>query len=185
MRASPRSVSRAAQLARLGFADPARADTLLNDPSLAGLTALQYFAVSGNRLTGSLPILSGLTALFDFNASFNQLSGPVPLLTDLPALQFIGVAGNALSGALPSLAALPAIVAVNFSDNQFTGSVPAASASLSAGFSRLCPNPLDTTPSGNDAGWNSATGHTPWWATPTPGNRCDEVFRDDFELHQA
>ncbi len=154
-------------------------------PSLTGLTALQYFTVSGNRLTGSLPMLSGLTALFDFDASSNQLSGPVPLLTDLPALQFIGVAGNALSGAIPSLAALPAIFAVDFSDNRFTGGVPAAPSSLFAGSSRLCPNPLDTTPNGNDASWNSATGHTPWWATPTPSNRCDEVFGDDFESHGA
>ena len=33
-----RSVSRAARLARLGFADPARADALLDDPALVGLT---------------------------------------------------------------------------------------------------------------------------------------------------
>lgn len=33
-----RSVSRAGRLARLGFAEPARADTLLDDPALAGLT---------------------------------------------------------------------------------------------------------------------------------------------------
>jgi len=36
--ASARSASRAARLARLGFADPARADELLDDPALAGLT---------------------------------------------------------------------------------------------------------------------------------------------------
>jgi glutamate-ammonia-ligase adenylyltransferase len=34
----PRSVSRAGRLARLGFAEPARADALLDDPALAGLT---------------------------------------------------------------------------------------------------------------------------------------------------
>jgi glutamate-ammonia-ligase adenylyltransferase len=33
-----RSVSRVGRLARLGFAEPARADTLLDDPALAGLT---------------------------------------------------------------------------------------------------------------------------------------------------
>ncbi|MDQ1482289.1 MAG: [glutamine synthetase] adenylyltransferase / [glutamine synthetase]-adenylyl-L-tyrosine, partial [Actinomycetota bacterium] len=35
---SSRSGSRAGRLARLGFAEPARADALLNDPALAGLT---------------------------------------------------------------------------------------------------------------------------------------------------
>jgi len=38
MSAIARSGSRAARLARLGFADPARADALLDDPALAGLT---------------------------------------------------------------------------------------------------------------------------------------------------
>ena len=33
-----RSGSRVGRLVRLGFAEPARADTLLNDPALAGLT---------------------------------------------------------------------------------------------------------------------------------------------------
>ena len=38
MSASARSASRAGRLARLGFADPARADALLDDAALAGLT---------------------------------------------------------------------------------------------------------------------------------------------------
>src|SRR4029079_13724696 len=38
MSAIARSGSRAARLARLGFADPTRADALLDDPALAGLT---------------------------------------------------------------------------------------------------------------------------------------------------
>ena len=38
MSAFARSGSRGGRLARLGFADPARADTLLDDPALAGLT---------------------------------------------------------------------------------------------------------------------------------------------------
>ena len=38
MSASARSASRAGRLARLGFADPARADALLDDPALSGLT---------------------------------------------------------------------------------------------------------------------------------------------------
>ena len=38
MTAFARAASRAGRLARLGFAEPARADTLLDDPALAGLT---------------------------------------------------------------------------------------------------------------------------------------------------
>ena len=38
MSAFARSGSRVGRLARLGFADPARADILLDDPALAGLT---------------------------------------------------------------------------------------------------------------------------------------------------
>jgi [glutamine synthetase] adenylyltransferase / [glutamine synthetase]-adenylyl-L-tyrosine phosphorylase len=38
VRAIPRSASRAGRLARLGFADPARADALLDDAALAGLS---------------------------------------------------------------------------------------------------------------------------------------------------
>jgi len=53
VRASPRPVSRAAQLARLGFADPARADTLLDDAALAGLTD-PLDEVFGDGLTDAL-----------------------------------------------------------------------------------------------------------------------------------
>jgi hypothetical protein len=42
------------------------------------LTALQYFYVNNNQLTGSIPPLSDLPALLNFYATSNQLSGQVP-----------------------------------------------------------------------------------------------------------
>jgi len=65
-------------------------------------------------------------------------------------------------------------------NNALTGPVPIPPAGLFAGFSTLCPNPLDTTASANDAGWNTATGYAPWWATPYANNACDDIFTDRF-----
>jgi hypothetical protein len=59
--------------------------------------------------------------------------------------------------------------------------LPAAPPNLFPGYSALCPNPLDTTPSGNDVAWNQATGYTPWWATPYANALCDDIFTSRFE----
>jgi hypothetical protein len=73
------------------------------------------------------------------------------------------------------------VLQVDFGDNRLTGAVPAAPSSLWTNQSSLCPNPLDLAPSGNDAGWNVATGHTPWWADPTDGVTCDDLFASGFD----
>ena len=64
--------------------------------------------------------------------------------------------------------------------NRLTGPVPPVPSGLLPGYARLCPNTLDTTPSGNDAGWNLATGYSPWWAVPYANNNCDDLFSNGF-----
>jgi hypothetical protein len=95
-----------------------------------------------------------------FDASNNQLSGELPSLDGLAYLDQFYVGGNHLTGSVP----------------------PVPSSSQEVRFSaRLCPNPLTTTASPNDTGWDTATGYTPWWATPFTNNLCDDIFSDGFD----
>ena len=148
-------------------------------PSVAGLSALQVFTVEANELTGGIPSFSGLTHLIGINLSRNQLTGPIPDLFGLASLEWFFGYGNRLTGSIPDLPSTLSQFRVG--NNALSGPVPAAAANLLPGFSGLCPNPLDLSPSDNDAGWNAATGHTPWWADPTPGSRCDDLLSSGFE----
>jgi Leucine-rich repeat (LRR) protein len=93
-------------------------------PSLTGLTALQTFIVNDNQLTGSIPSLSGLTALQNFDVGANQLTGSIPALTGLTALQIFFAGGNQLTGSIPSLTGLTALQTFFVDGNQLTGSIP-------------------------------------------------------------
>jgi len=136
--------------------------------------------VGSNELTGAIPDLSGTPALSWFSAENNRLNGSIPPLSSLAALEYFNFSGNQLNGVIP---ALPANLAfVGLGNNRLTGQVPAAPPALQASFSTLCPNPLDLTPSENDSAWNIATGHTPWWAYPSPENRCDALLNDGFDM---
>jgi len=148
-------------------------------PALRDHHALVNFVVLGNALTGSIPDLSGLDSLKYFYANRNQLSGSIPPLTALSTLRMFLVSENMLTGAIPELPS--GVLQVYFGNNRLSGPVPAAPASLWASQSNLCPNPLDLAPSGNDAGWNAATGHTPWWADPSAGVTCDDLFGAGFD----
>src|SRR5262249_10616317 len=171
-------------------------------PSLDGLDALRAFDVRANRLSGAIPELRDHHALVNFTVLGNALTGPIPDLSGLDALKYFYVNRNNLSGSIPPLAALtslrmflvsenmltgtipelpPGVLQVYFGNNRLSGPVPAAPSSLWANQSQICPNPLDLSPSGNDAGWNAATGHTPWWADPTTGVTCDHLFAAGFE----
>jgi len=119
------------------------------------------------------------TSLIGYHAAHNRLTGVIP---DLGTVAVFDASDNQLTGAIPAaISASQDLIEFSVGGNLLTGAVPAASPNLAAGFSRLCPNPLDTTPSGNDAGWNVATGYTPWWATPFANARCDDLFNGDFE----
>ncbi|MFT3779037.1 MAG: IPTL-CTERM sorting domain-containing protein [Ottowia sp.] len=130
-------------------------------PPLSGLTVLTWFYVYNNQLSGPIPPLSGLTTLEYFSADGNRLSGAIPALTGLTALRYFMVHDNRLSGSMPSLDGLTTLERVFVHGNQLTGAPPAAPATLTAGYSRLCPNHL-IAPSPTDAAWDAATGETPW-----------------------
>ena len=93
-------------------------------PSLSGMTALKGFDVKVNQLTGPLPSLSDLTALLLFAAPANQLTGPIPSLSGLTALEVFDVASNQLTGPIPSLTGLTALLQFSVADNRLTGSIP-------------------------------------------------------------
>lgn len=151
-------------------------------PSLTGLSALASVDLSGNRFTGSLPSLSGLSHLRTVDVSRNQLDGTLPAISTLPLLRF-AVDHNRFSGTIPALP--PSLSDVQLGDNRLTGAVPAAPVALYTPrafvASSLCPNPLTTTPTANDAGWNLATGFSAWWQNPYAGNRCDDLFSAGFD----
>ena len=147
-------------------------------PELRDHHALVNFTVLGNALTGTIPDLSGLDSLKYFYVNRNRLSGPIPPLAALSALNMFLVSENMLTGPIPELPS--GVLVVYFGNNRLSGPVPAAPSSLWANQSRLCPNPLDLSASANDAGWNVATGHAPWWADPSAGVTCDDLFRSGF-----
>ena len=149
-------------------------------PELAGHVALVNFIVAGNALGGTIPDLSGLDALAYFFADHNRLEGPIPPIAGLFALRQFFVSDNRLTGPIPELPS--GLVRIDVGNNLLSGSVPPAPASLWANMSRLCANPLDLTPGANDAGWNAATGHTPWWADPATGATCDDLMGAGFEV---
>lgn len=149
-------------------------------PELAGHIALVNFIVAGNELTGTIPDLSGLDSLAYFFVDHNRLEGSIPPLAGMTALRQIFVSDNRLTGTIPELPS--GLLRIDVGNNLLSGPVPAAPMSLWANMSRLCANPLDLAPSGNDAGWNAATGHTPWWADPATSATCDDLMGAGFEL---
>ena len=111
MRASPRPVNRAAQLARLGFADPARADTLLDDPALAGLTD-PLDEVFGDGLTDALSqvadpdlALFGLVRLME-SLRLSDIDGEDPGGELIAALRHAGQGRDRLLAVLGASSAL-------------------------------------------------------------------------------
>jgi hypothetical protein len=175
-------------------------------PALSGLANLGDFNVAHNQLTGAVPGIGGLASLYSFSVADNRLTGSVASVGAQANLRVFDVGGNQLTGSIPALSGAPELLraafdrnrlsgtiptlpgklySAQFAFNALSGSVPAAPASLftpsAFASSRLCPNPLATSASANDAGWNGATGYAPWWATPYPGNRCDDLQADGFD----
>ena len=154
-------------------------------PNVGGLANLYSVAVTGNALSGTFSAIAGLANLEAFEAGDNRITGFVPSLSGLGELLVLAVDHNLLTGGLPSLSATAKLHHFDVDANNLSGAVPAAPASLHTPLaywpSVLCANALTTTASVNDAGWNSATGFSPWWATPYANNKCDDIFTDRFE----
>jgi Leucine-rich repeat (LRR) protein len=96
-------------------------------PSINYFLALRGFNVSGNRLTGAIPLLTDLSLLVGINVSDNQLSGSIPPLMPLTQLQNFSARNNALSGNFPALSGLTALKNFDVSSNQLSGAVPSLS----------------------------------------------------------
>jgi len=84
----------------------------------------------------------------------------------LSGLEYFWVSGNQLTGAIPPLSGLTNLQYFDVSSNQLSGNVPAVPSpnNLAGGGSLLCPNFLNQTA---DAGWDAATGSTPWYLNCT------------------
>lgn len=150
-------------------------------PAIAGHMQLSIFHVEYNQLTGSLPAFTNIDFLQGFYADHNLLTGTLPVLTSAFDLLELNVSYNKLNGTLPALhiTALNSMVAIHLDHNQFSGALPAPPSFLVAGWSTICPNLFTLSTS---TAWNSATGFTPWWATPFPNSGCDGVFNSSFDL---
>ncbi len=137
-------------------------------PNLSGLKQLEQFYVANNGgLTGTLPSLTGLTKLNAFSVGGNAIIGSMPAsyLSGLANLQYFDVASNRLTGNLPDLTGVP-LAEFHVGGNGFAGDLPTPPATLLAGQSDVCDNPLTYT--ANPA-WDAATGATPWYS------RCSRV----------
>ena len=153
--------------------------------NLSELAHLRGLDVESNRLTGPIPSLTGMTELLDVFAGHNQFTGPIPSLAGLANLEYFSVDHNQLTGHIPaSLMDLPRLQYFAIDNNRISGRVPRAPATLTAFSASLCPNLLDPRPSADpsiDAGWNTATGLTPW--SSGPGAACAAPLADTTSLH--
>lgn len=149
---------------------------------------MQWVAVGNNRLNGSLPPfgamivvdvtnneLSGVLPEFGANlqglfASKNHFTGSIPGFAGLSGLSSLDVSENSLTGSIPNLDGLTGLYYFNVAWNHLSGAMPAPPADshlqdwVTKGWgplnrSVLCPNALTH---GDDAGWDAATGETPW-----------------------
>jgi hypothetical protein len=151
-------------------------------PDLSPLTQLGRIELSNNSLTGTISQLTGMPQLGVFIAGGNQFEGQIPDLEELQNLVIFYVDHNQLTGGIPDLTGLH-FAGFDVSHNWLTGTVPAPPTPAAyPPYFAICPNPLDTTPTTNDAGWDDLTGSTPWWANPYPNNKCDDIFTGGFEL---
>ena len=96
--------------------------------SITQLVNLQYFAVDGNKLIGSIPALTGMSALINVNLNRNLLDGSIGSFSALPALQFFSAQSNLLTGSIPALTSLPQLRTLSLSANRLSGSIPALNA---------------------------------------------------------
>jgi len=156
-------------------------------PALEGLANLETFLAYSNQFSGEIPSLDGLASLQEFAAEDNRLTGSIPDLSSLVSLQAFGVENNQLTGPIPDLSSLVSLLSFRVGGNRLSGSLPAFPQNDVTGppTSSLCPNAIDTTPGPNDAGWDTQTGYTPWWATPYADNLCDDIFTDAFDAATA
>ncbi|ONH94819.1 hypothetical protein PRUPE_7G032500 [Prunus persica] len=88
---------------------------------------LTHLDISGNSLSGSIPLSLGNLSHFEFMIiSNNNLSGEIPhFWNNIPSLYFVDMSNNSLSGTIPrSLGSLTSLNFLILSSNNFSGEVP-------------------------------------------------------------
>lgn len=92
--------------------------------SIKNLTALQYLDLSGNYLTGSLPVLSSLSKLVVLDLNNNKLTGTISTMPT--SLAYLSLGQNNFSGTLPlQLKDLTLLMILDLGLNDLSGSIPA------------------------------------------------------------
>ncbi|VAI43938.1 unnamed protein product [Triticum turgidum subsp. durum] len=98
--------------------------------SLGILTGLQYLDLSGNSLSGGLPLgLLASSSITTLDVSFNQLNGTLhelPSSTSGRPLQVLNISSNLFAGQFPSTTwkTMENLIAINASNNSFSGQIP-------------------------------------------------------------
>ena len=97
--------------------------------SIKNLTELVYLDVSGNNLSGAIPVLSGLNKLVVLDMKNNKLTGSIPALP--VSLAYVSLGQNNLSGTLPvQIKDLSVLMILDLGLNDLTGAIPAQWSSL-------------------------------------------------------
>ena len=155
-------------------------------PALVGLTQLEHLGVYDNPLTGNIPALSGMSELVVVDLHNNHLTGSIPALQGLTKLVTFSAFSNQLTGSVPSLASLASLRILSLYRNQLSGDMPDVPhpSVLWDNHSSLClPNGMSNDSNGfsqlPNAGWNTATGFTPWYVYC--GNAPDPISSNGFD----
>ncbi|VAI55517.1 unnamed protein product [Triticum turgidum subsp. durum] len=110
--------------------------------SLGILIGLQYLNLSGNSLSGGLPLeLLSSSSITTLDVSFNRLNRT---LQELPSstpgpLQVLNISSNLFAGQFPSTTwkTMENLIAINASNNSFTGQIPTQFCSTSPSLALL------------------------------------------------
>ncbi|XP_051210876.1 receptor-like protein 2 [Lolium perenne] len=99
-------------------------------PFLGNLTGLLRLNLSGNLLSGGLPLeLVSSSSIIVLDVSFNRLTGglhELPPSTPVRPLQILNISSNLFTGRFPTMTweVMKSLVVLNASTNSFTGQIP-------------------------------------------------------------
>ena len=89
-------------------------------------THLEWLNLSGNRLTGQIPVGLGDLPLLSLNLSGNRLTGQIPAGLGSPLLTSLNLSNNQLTGQIPAgLGGLLNLRHLNLSRNELNSGIPA------------------------------------------------------------
>jgi Leucine-rich repeat (LRR) protein len=94
---------------------------------LTGISQVIELDLSGNQITGSIPMAIGVLNLNALNLSGNQISGTIPaVFRFMSALTILDLSSNALSGEIPKDMNNLNLNFLNLSMNNLTGEIPSS-----------------------------------------------------------